>query len=89
MHRGKYLISSRFAKARVEGNCNECGGAEEYNLTLGQKRAKGVRRGLVPTGASDPALEAVSCGKDQPADLGHDESAWAKNRRAEINDAVR
>jgi hypothetical protein len=81
--RGKYLSSSRFAKARVEGNCNERGGAEEYNLTIGQKRAKCVRRGLVPTCASDPALESVSCGKDlQPT--------WATtNRRGRRTGALK
>ena len=73
---------------RVEGNCDERGG-REYTLALEQKRAEVVRGGLVLTGASDSAREAVNDGNDKPADPGHDESAWAKNRRAEINYAAR
>ena len=89
MDAGRYLSSSRSARVLVEGNCNERGGREQYNLALGQKRAEVVRRWLVRTGAYGSALEAISCGKDRPADPGHDESAWAKNRRAEINYAAR
>jgi peptidoglycan-associated lipoprotein len=73
---------------RVEGNCDERGG-REYTLALGQKRAEVVRGCLVLRGASDSALEAVSDGNDKPADPGHNESAWAKNRHAEINYAAR
>jgi len=57
---GRYLSSSRSARVRVEGNCNERGGREQYNLALGQKRAEVVHRWLVPTGAYGSALETVS-----------------------------
>lgn len=70
------------------GNCDERGG-REYNLALWQKRTEVVRGRLVLRGASDSALEAVSDGNDKLADPGHDESVWAKNRRAEINYAAR
>jgi peptidoglycan-associated lipoprotein len=86
---GRYLSSSRSARVRVEGNCNERGGREHYYLALGQKRAEVVRRWLVPTGAYGSALEAVSCGNYRPADPGHDELARAMSRRAEINYAAR
>lgn len=80
----KYLASSRSAKLRVEGNTDERGG-REYNLALGQKRAEAVLKSLQLLGAPAGEMEAISYGKEKPADSGHDETAWAKNRRAELN----
>jgi peptidoglycan-associated lipoprotein len=51
---------------------------------LGQKRAEAVRRSLTTLGLKENQLEAVSFGKERPRDNGHDEQAWAKNRRADI-----
>ena len=54
----------------------------EYNLALGQRRAKGVRDYLVSQGIDASRVKVVSYGKEQPVEFGHDESAWSKNRRA-------
>ena len=65
----------------VEGHCDERGTAE-YNLALGERRAIAARAYLVSIGISADRLRTVSYGKDFPFDPGHDESAFAKNRRA-------
>ena len=67
----------------VEGHADERGSAE-YNLALGQRRAESVLQTLRLYGAAEAQLEAVSYGDTRPAVEGHDESAWAKNRRAEL-----
>ena len=67
----------------IEGHTDERGG-REYNLALGQKRSEAVRRALELLGVRDAQVEAVSFGKEKPAVPGSDETAWAKNRRAEI-----
>jgi peptidoglycan-associated lipoprotein len=67
----------------VEGHTDDRGG-REYNLALGQRRAEAVRRALGLLGVGDNQVEAVSFGKEKPADPGTDEAARAKNRRAEI-----
>jgi peptidoglycan-associated lipoprotein len=81
----KVLGNNRSKKLALEGHTDERGG-REYNLALGQKRAEAVVRTLTLLGASDGQLEAVSFGKERPADPGHDEDAWAKNRRVELKD---
>jgi len=65
----------------VEGHCDERGTAE-YNLALGERRAIAARAYLVSLGLSADRLRTVSYGKEFPFDPGHDEAAWAKNRRA-------
>jgi len=65
----------------IEGHCDERGTAE-YNLALGERRAVAARTYLVSLGISADRLRTVSYGKEFPFDAGHDESAWAKNRRA-------
>ena len=67
-------------KVRIEGNCDERG-TVEYNLALGQKRADAAKGYLVKLGADPKKLETVSYGKEKPVDPGHNEAAWAKNRR--------
>lgn len=80
---------SRFLKANtgrrisIEGHTDDRGG-REYNLALGQKRSEAVRSALKLLGVPDSQVEAVSFGKEKPSDMGADEAAWAKNRRAEI-----
>lgn len=71
-------------KLAVEGHTDETGG-REYNLALGQRRAEAVRRALGLLGVKDAQVEAVSFGKEKPADMGSDEAALARNRRAELN----
>ncbi|MET0382976.1 MAG: peptidoglycan-associated lipoprotein Pal [Burkholderiaceae bacterium] len=78
------LLKGDSAKKEVaEGHTDERGGSE-YNLALGQKRAEAVVKQMELLGAGDSQLEAVSYGKERPAVDGHDESAWAKNRRVEL-----
>lgn len=72
------------AKVRIEGNADERGG-REYNLALGQRRAESVLKSLTLLGVPIAELEATSFGKEKPVDTGHDETAWAKNRRADLN----
>jgi peptidoglycan-associated lipoprotein len=59
-------------------------GGREYNRARGHRRAEAVRRSLGLLGINDNQVEAVSFGKEKPAAMGSDESAWAQNRRAEI-----
>ena len=79
----RFLKSNGARKIMIEGHTDERGG-REYNIALGQKRSEAVRRALGLLGVSDAQVEAVSFGKEKPADAGHDEASWAKNRRAEL-----
>lgn len=79
-----FIKSDKSRKVVIEGHTDERGG-REYNLALGQKRAEAVRRALGLLGVVDSQVEAVSFGKEKPAAQGNDESAWSKNRRAEIS----
>ncbi len=79
----KLLTGDRKKKVSVQGHTDERGGSE-YNLALGQRRAEAVVKSLALLGAGSDQMEAVSFGKERPADTGHDEAAYAKNRRAEI-----
>ena len=65
----------------VEGHCDERG-TVEYNLALGEKRAQVAKNYLVSLGIKADRLKTISYGKSKPFDPGHDEAAWAKNRRA-------
>jgi peptidoglycan-associated lipoprotein len=76
-----WLRAHRGARVRVEGHCDERG-TVEYNLALGEKRADTARVYLVGLGIGAERLDGVSFGKERPLDSSHDESAWAKNRRA-------
>ena len=67
----------------IEGNCDERGSAE-YNLSLGENRAIIVRNYLVQSEIAADRIQTRSYGEEKPAVDGHDESAWAKNRRAEF-----
>jgi len=80
----KALAADRKKHLQVEGHTDERGG-REYNLALGQKRAEAVAKSLALLGAADTQVEAVSFGKERPAAQGSDETAYAKNRRAELN----
>jgi len=66
---------------KVEGNCDERG-TTEYNLALGERRANEVKKYLVSKGVEGSKIQTVSYGKEQPLVDGHDEAAWAQNRRA-------
>ena len=68
------------AKIKIEGNCDERGSAE-YNLALGERRAKSAMKYLTTLGVPAKRLTTISYGNEHPAVAGHDEAAWAKNRR--------
>ena len=80
---GKYLQTTRTARMTIQGNADERG-SREYNIALGQRRADTVKRMMLLYGATDAQVETVSFGKEKPKNSGHDESAWAENRRDDI-----
>ncbi len=69
---------------RLEGHADERG-STEYNLSLAQRRADSVRKYLVSLGVDEERLATLSYGEERPASTGHDESAWAENRRVEFS----
>ena len=79
----KFLASHSGTRVRLEGHTDERG-SREYNIGLGERRAQAVRRALMLQGATDAQISTVSYGEERPAVPGHDEAAWAKNRRVEI-----
>lgn len=79
----KYMSSNPSAGLIVEGHCDERGSAE-YNMGLGERRALAVREYLVNLGVPETRLQTISYGAERPADPGHNENAWLKNRRAEL-----
>ena len=76
-----WMQNHREAKVMVEGHCDERG-TVEYNLALGSQRAQAARDYLASLGVAAERLRTTSYGKERPIDPGHDESAWARNRRA-------
>ena len=70
-------------KVQIEGHCDERGSGE-YNLALGEKRARSAMQYLLTLGIPEQSLATISYGKEKPADPGHDESAWSRNRRVEF-----
>lgn len=75
-----WLQNQRDVRVRLEGHCDERG-TVDYNLALGDQRAQATRDYLLSLGVSPERMTTVSYGKERPLDLGHDESAWARNRR--------
>ena len=74
-------LKYRDYKLVIEGHCDERGTAE-YNLALGEKRATEAAKYLADLGIEKERIKTISYGKEMPLDKGHDEAAWAKNRRA-------
>lgn len=68
----------------VDGHCDERG-TPAYNLALGERRAKAIAQVLMLNGVSASQIKTVSHGEEMPAVMGHDESAWSKNRRGELS----
>jgi peptidoglycan-associated lipoprotein len=77
------LTADPNVKLLVEGNCDERG-TEEYNRALGERRALALREALAKGGIDPSRIRTISYGKDKPADTGHDEAAFAKNRRGDF-----
>jgi len=73
-------FSANSARAKVEGHCDERG-TVEYNLVLGQKRADSAKSYMAKLGVDEKRMDTISYGKEKPLDPGHNEAAWAKNRR--------
>jgi peptidoglycan-associated lipoprotein len=80
---GDWLSKNAGVAIRVEGHCDERG-TNEYNIALGERRANSAKKYLVDLGVAADRLSTVSYGEEQPADSGHTEEAWAKNRRDEF-----
>ena len=79
----RYLQANRNARMTVEGNTDERG-SREYNIALGQRRADAAKRMMLLSGATEAQIDTVSFGKEKPKNPGHDESAWAENRRDDL-----
>ena len=75
-----YLKSNSANAVKIEGHCDERG-TEEYNRSLGERRALALREELVGLGTDATRVDTISYGKDRPASPGHDEAAWKQNRR--------
>jgi peptidoglycan-associated lipoprotein len=78
-----FLSKQKSLKVRIEGNCDERG-SDEYNMALGERRAKAAKDYLGNLGVDTSRLTVISYGVEKPAVDGHDEAAWAKDRRDEF-----
>ena len=78
-----WLEENDDAKVQIEGHCDERG-TQEYNLALGERRAKAAHDALRALGVKASRLSTVSYGEEMPRDPAHNEAAWAKNRRAQF-----
>lgn len=82
-HDADLLRSHSAVRVEVQGHCDERG-TTDYNIALGDRRASAVKKFLVAQGIAGSRLTTVSYGEEKPASYGHDEGAWASNRRAEL-----
>jgi peptidoglycan-associated lipoprotein len=79
----QHLKQNNSVAVIIEGNCDERG-SNEYNLTLGERRAQAIRDYLAGLGIGADRIQTKSYGEEKPANPGHDEAAWAANRRGEF-----
>ncbi len=79
----RYLREHSSASIRLEGHADERG-SREYNLALGQRRADSVQKVMTLSGTQESQIESISYGEETPRAIGHHETAWAENRRADI-----
>ena len=70
-------------RIQIEGHCDERG-TVDYNLALGQRRSDSVKQYLVGAGVASSRVSTTTYGEERPVDRSHNETAWAKNRRAEL-----
>lgn len=80
----QWLKENADARVQIEGHCDERG-TNEYNMVLGANRARAAYDYLRSLGISESRMSTVSYGEELPLDPGHNEAAWAKNRRAHFN----
>ena len=80
----QFLNANANSKIALTGHTDERG-TREYNMALGERRAKAVQSYLITNGVNATQLEAVSYGKEMPINAGHNETAWKENRRVELN----
>ncbi len=78
-----FLSSESKTMVEIEGHCDERGTAE-YNRSLGERRAQAIREYLISLGIAGERIHTISFGEDRPADPGHSEVSWSKNRRGEF-----
>ena len=81
--KAQYLRTAAGVSVTVEGHCDERG-TVEYNLALGDRRAEAAKKFLADMGIEASRMTTVSYGEERPADMGHTEDAWEKNRRAQF-----
>jgi peptidoglycan-associated lipoprotein len=82
-HYARYLSTKPMLMASLEGHCDDRG-SSEYNMALGERRAKAVREALIVSGIPSSRIRVISFGEEKPDAEGRDESSWAKNRRVEL-----
>lgn len=82
--KAQWLKDNPDANVVIEGHCDERG-TNAYNLALGERRAESAKTFLVNLGISSTRMTTISYGEERPVDLGHNEEAWAKNRRAKFD----
>lgn len=76
----QFLKDNPSVEVQVEGHCDERGGVQ-FNIALGERRAKAIKNYLTAMGVSGSRISVISYGKERPIAFGHDESAWSQNRR--------
>jgi peptidoglycan-associated lipoprotein len=76
----QFLKDNPSVEVQVEGHCDERGGVQ-FNIALGERRAKAIKRYLTTMGVESSRISTISYGKERPIAFGHDESAWSQNRR--------
>jgi len=79
----EYLAKNPSTNVKLEGHADERG-TPEYNIALGEERAKALAEIFATFGVSSSQMESISLGEEKPVDMGHNEAAWEKNRRVEI-----
>jgi peptidoglycan-associated lipoprotein len=79
----RWLRANPQARLTIEGNTDEWG-SREYNVALGQRRAESVTKMMLLMGVKPEQIEAISFGKEKPRATGHNEAAWAENRRSDF-----
>lgn len=79
----KWLNANPDAEIIIEGHCDERG-TTDYNIALGDRRAKSVREYLMKLGIKGNRMATITYGEEKPSAFGHDEDSWSKNRRADM-----